>query len=432
MLGFQGQRACARTVFDHTMDSTRIPERPPTDVDNPSLQGLARLMTLAFEGCDLTPLATTLIARASGDEGDADALMDLSTILQLQGIQDIGIATQAQSLRIRRLFELPARHAPALRLLAIMAPGDLMINAPLSFLIEDSDVSLRMLYLLPGEPIPARLPAHDVVFIAVSESNATRALLDQLAGGIAAWNTAVVNLPDRIVRTSRAQACDVLDGAPGIAMPATARAARDDLQRLASGGLALGELLRDGQLPLIIRPVDSHAGHGLEKIDTLDDLSRYLQASAGNEFYVSRFVDYRGADGLFRKFRVVLIDGMPYAGHMGVSANWMIHYLNAGMTESAGKRAEEQAFMDGFDTGFARRHATALETIAKRFGLDYLVIDCAETADGELLVFEADPGAVVHSMDPVDMFPYKLPHMRKVFSAFRAMLARKLASRAHS
>ena len=413
------------------MNSTRTPARPQTDADSTSLQGLARLMTLAFEGCDLTPLAMTLIARASGDEQDAEALMDLSTILQLQGIRNIGIATQAQSLRIRRLFELPARLAPVLRLLAIMAPGDLMINAPLSFLIEDSDVSLRMLYLLPGEPLPAQLPAHDVVFIAVSESNATRALLDQLADGIGAWNTAIVNLPDRIVRTSRAQACDVLRGAPGISMPATARATRGELQRLASARLYLRDLLFDGAFPLIIRPVDSHAGHDLEKVDTPRDLSRYLDATAGDEFFISRFIDYRGADGLFRKYRVVLIDGLPYAGHMGVSAHWMIHYLNAGMTESPAKRAEEEAFMNGFDTGFARRHAVALEAIAERFGLDYLVIDCAETADGELLVFEVDPGAVVHSMDPVDMFPYKLPHMRKVFAAFRAMLARKVASRAH-
>ena len=431
MLGFQGRRVRARNVFDHSMESTRIPERPLTDADNTSLRGLARLMKLAFDGRDLTPLATTMIERARGDERDADALMDLSTILQLQGIKDLGIATQAQSLRIRRLFELPARHSPTLRLLAIMAPGDLMINAPLSFLIEDSDVSLSMLYLLPGEPIPAQLPAHDVVFIAVSESNATRALLDQLAGSVTAWNTAVVNLPERIVRTSRAQACRVLQGAPGISMPATASATRGESRHLASARLDPRDLLSDGAFPLIVRPVDSHAGHDLEKVDTPRDLSRYLDATAGDEFFISRFIDYRGADGLFRKVRVVLIDGVPYAGHMGVSAHWMIHYLNAGMTESPAKRAEEEAFMNGFDTGFARRHANALCSIAERFGLDYLVIDCAETADGELLVFEVDPSAVVHSMDPVDMFPYKLPHMRKVFAAFRAMLARKVASRAH-
>jgi len=57
-----------------------------------------------------------------------------------------------------------------------------------------------------------------------------------------------------------------------------------------------------------------------------------------------------------------------------------------------------------------------------RFGLEYLVIDCAETPDGALFVFEVDAGAIVHSMDPPDMFPYKVPAMQKVFQAFQALL----------
>jgi hypothetical protein len=42
-----------------------------------------------------------------------------------------------------------------------------------------------------------------------------------------------------------------------------------------------------------------------------------------------------------------------------------------------------------------------------------------------LLVFEADNTAIVHDMDPPDIFPYKVPQMRKVFEAFAAMLHRR-------
>ena len=83
--------------------------------------------------------------------------------------------------------------------------------------------------------------------------------------------------------------------------------------------------------------------------------------------------------------------------------------------------------MTGFDAGFGARHAEALGRIGAGFGLDYLVIDCAETSDGRLLVFEVDPGAVVHSMDPEEMFPYKHPAMRRVRQAFRGLLARRAA-----
>ena len=81
--------------------------------------------------------------------------------------------------------------------------------------------------------------------------------------------------------------------------------------------------------------------------------------------------------------------------------------------------------MQTFDIGFARRHATALAGIAERIGLDYFTVDCAETEDGSLLIFEADNTAIVHDMDPPDIFPYKSPQMRKVFDAFAAMLDRR-------
>ena len=40
-----------------------------------------------------------------------------------------------------------------------------------------------------------------------------------------------------------------------------------------------------------------------------------------------------------------------------------------------------------------------------------------------LLIFEADNTAIVHDMDPPDLFPYKAPQMRKIFDAFAAMLS---------
>ena len=73
-----------------------------------ALSGLARLTTSAFQGTDLTPLAMRLIARASADPSDANALMDLSTVLLLQGIDDVGLATQAHALQVCRHYRLPA------------------------------------------------------------------------------------------------------------------------------------------------------------------------------------------------------------------------------------------------------------------------------------------------------------------------------------
>jgi hypothetical protein len=98
------------------------------------------------------------------------------------------------------------------------------------------------------------------------------------------------------------------------------------------------------------------------------------------------------------------------------------------MYEDAAKRAEEAAFMEGFDA-FAARHRAALDAIWRRSRLDYVCIDCAETRDGELLVFEIDHAMVAHAMDPAELFPYKQPQMRRVKAAFVGLL-RSLAAQA--
>jgi hypothetical protein len=179
--------------------------------------------------------------------------------------------------------------------------------------------------------------------------------------------------------------------------------------------------------PILLRPVGSHAGHGLERIDDRAGLGAYLAGHGEAEFYASAFHDYRGPDGLYRKYRVVFIDGRPFLAHMAVSPRWMVHYANADMGPEAASgdanRAEEAKAMAGFDQGFATRHAAAFAELTAAFGLDYVGIDCAELADGRLLLFEADVGMIVHAMDPDDLYPYKKPAMEKLFAAFVAALS---------
>ena len=401
-------------------NTTQTPAQAP-------LIGLAALMRMAYSGADLTPLGAQLIERAERNPLDANALMDLSTVLQLKGNREVAMTMQDQALQIQQLYQAPCTSGtPAIRLLALMGQGDLMANTPLEFLVEDSDIALDMLYIGAGLPAPAELPEHDVLFVAIGESDENLPLLAEIEGVVKEWPRPVLNSPERIACLSRDGACARLKSAPGLIMPITVRVARQTLERVGRGKLAIAAVLDDGSFPIIVRPVDSHAGQGLAKLEEPAAVAAYLQAMPENEFYISRFVDYRGADGLFRKYRIVLIDGRPFVSHMAISQRWMIHYLNAGMSDSAEKRAEEERFMASFDEDFARRHAEAFRAINEAIGLDYLGIDCGETRDGALLIFEVDSNMIVHAIDPVDVFPYKQPQMRKVFAAFRAMLAKAM------
>jgi hypothetical protein len=256
----------------------------------------------------------------------------------------------------------------------------------------------------------------------VGESDLGDGLLDTLGATLARWPRPLINgEPGAIAALRRDAAAERLVGYPEVVAPPVRRVDRAHLRRLADGAPPT-ELIAGCDWPVIVRPVGSHAGTGLEKLDGPGAVVAYLAAQAGEAFYLSPFVDYASADGRFRKLRVALIAGRPFIVHLAISDHWMVHYLNAGMATDIAKRAEEAQMMATFDTGFAARHAGAFRTLAQVFGLDYFAIDCAETPDGRLLVFEPDTAMIVHDMDPPDLYPYKAPAMHKLFAAFQALV----------
>ena len=406
---------------------TSAVSEPMSSLDTPFL-GLAPFLRASIAGQDLRTLGQEMLALANERADDAPLWMNLSLAMQCVGQRDLGLAIQAQALAMRRIYPLPAANQPAkLRVLMLMVPGDLAANTPLECLLEDSDIDLIYYYVTPGNPLALPVPEHDVLLVAMGDSDENRPLLAALENDLANWPKPVVNAPQFIPATDRSVASVLLKDAPGVLIPPTLYVSRTVLEEIARGEVRLADLVEGCDFPIILRPVGSQAGRDLEKFDRPEDVAPYLERVADPEFFLSRFVDYSGKDGQFRKYRVAMIDGVPFACHMGVSSNWMVHYVNAGMYEDAAKREEEARFMENFDD-FAQRHREALAAIRERNGLDYLCIDCAETADGQLLIFEADHCMVVHAMDPEDLFPYKQVHMLKVKNAFREYLFRLKAA----
>lgn len=407
-----------------------LPPDPDFVPDSPFLLGQERLLSAAFNGVDLAPLGNRLIAHLQQNPDDAIRYLDLSFVLQTGGNEKMAAVVQGEALQLCRHFRLPTlAREPAVRLLAIMAPGTFMANTPLEFLVSKADIALETLYVLPGEDMPMDLPEHDVLFIAVGESAQTRELLYQLCDAVEGWTAPLLNHPAHSLSLGRDAVSIICNESVSIHMPLTARIKNQELA-LVVRGEPERDFLADATWPLIARPLDSHAGYGLERMDDREMLADYLARYATvPEFYVSSFVDYRSADGLFRKYRIVFIEGKPFLCHMAISSKWMVHYLNADMTEKAERRAEEAQAMEDFDDGFAVRHKDAFAELHESFPLDYFGIDCGETIDGKLLIFEVDTGMIVHAMDPKDMFPYKHVAMRKVFDAFQEMV-RKAAGRA--
>ena len=389
--------------------------------DPPPVHGIARLASLLYAGGCYGDLLDLIGPEPTGDPNLAAWLLDRSWAFSLNFCPSQATAYQQRALALQQIFRVRGA-VTGPRLLALAAPGDLMVNAPLDFIAEPAGLVLDLVFPTPSGGLPASLPDHDVAIVAASESApATLALFQQ---AFDCWPRPILNDPRHILPMSRTWLPGHLAGLPGVHTAMACVATRSDL-----AALRLGALLPGSIYPYLVRPLGSHAGHGLARVDNPADVHGFLAGTEEDAFTLTQFVDYRGANGWYCKYRVAFVGGRPFVCHMAASEAWMVHYLNAGMAESAAKREAEAAAMDGSD-GFLHRHAAALDAVAAAMGLDYMSIDCAQGPDGRLLVFEADTAAIIHSMDAPSLYPYKRPAMQRCYDAF-ADLVRDRANKPH-
>ena len=382
--------------------------------------GLASLTKMAFDGVDLQPLRTELLSKVFTGK-DADGIfMDLSVIDQLQGNRAAGLAWQEEALKRQQIFSTKKSDGARTKLLVFAEPSHIGGNTPIEFLLQDSDVEILTYYLNVDSDAQIGLPAHDVAFCAAPADSA-KALefqakvraLTEVAG------TKVVNLPVGQADLERDTLEKLFADKDGLTLPKTLRFARAELE----GDAGEESLAALGDYPYVVRPVGSHAGDGLVLIESQNALAAYLAEGTEETFYVSEFVPYATqADGFYRKYRVIFVDGQPFPCHMAISDQWDLWYLNARMEEFAEKRAEESAWMDSFESQFANRHEHGFGALTEAIDLGYFGVDCAEDPEGNLVVFEADNALIVHDMDDEEVFPYKSKHMNRIFDAFETLL----------
>ncbi len=335
-------------------------------------------------------------------------------ICQACGDRNSALDHLARAIRINPLRTRPPTPGitPVRSVLALNMPGDFQANLPLTLLL-DASTTLHTLWLTGI--VPAKLPPTDCVFIAVAEDDRHRDALAAADAFAAKLGRPVINNGALIASLSRAGASAILAGLPNAIVPPHAARSRTELAAVA--------------MPFIIRPACSHAGRELALIRSPQDLQAYLaRPTLPDAFTTAPFVDYRSADGMFRKCRIVFVDGQPYPVHLAIHHDWAIWYYNAGMAESEAKQSEEARFLGGLSTYASPMAMDSLNQIASRIGLDYFGLDCAIMPDGRLLVFELETGMIVHDNDPQ---PYKKAAAHRIFRAVENLLDQRIATASH-
>ncbi|MDQ2865871.1 MAG: hypothetical protein M3R51_06560 [Candidatus Eremiobacteraeota bacterium] len=345
------------------------------------------------------------------DPRSVSSHLALYELLQITGERKAALEHQREAFESQRLFSHAAPNEKR-SVLLLCAPGDWQANIPVDFLLDRSTTSAHKLYLIDAVHLQRdTIPPHDVVWNAIAESPDAAPYLSLAESVFSADRKPRLNEPARVLATARLLLPQTLGASGAIAAPTT-EIPRESLER--------GEV--PFALPVIVRPVGSHAGMGLEKIGMMQEFAAYALRVEAQRYFVSPFIDYSSADGLFRKYRIVFVDGEPYPVHLAISPKWMIHYYNAPMSENLWMRNEEAAFLENLRRVFDGSIYDVLLAIARAVRLEYFGIDCAITRDNRVLVFEADPAMLVHTSDPVELYPYKHQYVPRIYRALERMI----------
>lgn len=389
------------------------------------LLGNAVLFRALYNEQQIPELWERLVNRYTQDPTDFEALLELSVMVHATGQPQKGREMQLAALQFKRIYKRIHGTGQALRVVALVVEGDLTANTPIDFLLVRSDMTLFTVFIDAHTTTLSELPEADVVFIAVGESPANQPLLKKLDDLLSAWHghPPIINRNVALIADmTRDRLHRALANEPTILSPPQVSLTRAALESIVAKERVVADFLPGFGMPIIVRPVGTHAGNGLERIESVHALSDYLGRMSDDNYYMAPFIDYCSPDGLYRKQRIVFIKRRPFACHMAVSSHWMVHYLSAEMHLHPERRAEEEAWMQSFESDYVGRHAAAFEALCNAYDVDYFAVDCIPMADGRLLVFEADNIMIVHDLDDDPMFHYKKPIMHKLFSCFQDML----------
>jgi hypothetical protein len=146
----------------------------------------------------------------------------------------------------------------------------------------------------------------------------------------------------------------------------------------------------------------------------------------GREFSVIQFLDTRGADGKYRKYRVMVIDGKFYPLHAAVSSNWKIHYFSADMAENAEHRNEDGIFLSDMPRVLGHAAMQTIADIRDALRLDYFGIDFSLTTGGEVVFFEANATMNIVQPEAGEKWDYRRTAVQKALDAVTSMLLSRI------
>lgn len=251
----------------------------------------------------------------------------------------------------------------------------------------------------------------------ITEPEQNDQVLDNLRKLLRGANGKVINRPEAVLRSTRDQVAKRLEGIDGLIVPRVIRIKSPKPEQ------AVQSIERAGlRLPVILRKAGTHTGRIVGLFDKIDDL-RDAFGGEGDHL-ATEFVDFRSADGLYRKYRVFFIGERMIFRHELVSDHWNVHGKDRDrfMIDRPDLVDEEIALLATPEGAFSPAIKEVLKAVRERMDLDFFGMDFAIMDDGDLLLFEANATMNFYSTLPGPQFDYLQRVMPPARAAFRKLL----------
>jgi Flp pilus assembly protein TadD len=393
---------------------------------NPALAdaGAILLSALAKAAARLGRLAEAeAVARAfvaAGHE-DADILEELAAILDR--LKRLDEAQQIRNGVARRAGVQRRGAGKAARQTVIVLGAVGAGHVPTRYLLDPDSFEILSLALLSpdqadaplGTVDPNDLAEADVIFSTLADIHRDNGQLGVAEAFCATLGKPVINPPGSIPKTGRDRAVSLFGGIPGLVTPPVRALRPVDLAQLTI------------RAPVLVRPAGDHGGENLTRLTSEADKAAYLADGPADRLLLTPFHDFRSADGYWRKYRLIFVDRRAYPFHLAIGEDWLLHYWRADMAHESWKLAEEEQFLADWRGVFGPQASAAVDDIARRLDLDYAGLDCALTADGRLLLFEANACVLLHLDEPAEAFPGKHRHVPPIRDAFTRLVCERAA-----
>jgi hypothetical protein len=156
---------------------------------------------------------------------------------------------------------------------------------------------------------------------------------------------------------------------------------------------------------VILRQAGTHGG---TIIGLFESFAEALEAAEPGRVHIAtEFVDFRSADGLYRKFRVFFIGRHRILRHMLISQSWSVHGADRAdfMAPRPSLIAEERAIFESVRP-FPPEVTAVFDAVRQRMPLDFFGLDFGLGLDGRVVLFEANATMSFMSNLFVEQFEY--------------------------